>query len=302
MQADTAYPDPLQALDLRNLLGTIWRGRWLIALSTVTVSCIAVAYALLTSPTYRAEALVQVRQDPASAGPLSTVTSQLGGLADLAGLGNAGNPRALALATLRSRVVIQAFIERNNLLPKLYPGLWDAESRHWKVSDPTKQPTAWHGYRTFSEQILKITEDKKSGLVTVAVDWRDPAEAATWVTELIALANTSLRERAILESERNLEYLRQHLRQTGLVELQRSVYTLVESELNKLMLAKGGEEYALKTIDPAQPPRLPIRPKRQQIAVIGFALGLALGMLAVFVADFLRRLYAAGPVTQPSNS
>lgn len=65
----------------------------------------------------------------------------------------------------------------------------------------------------------------------------------------------------------------------------RYAHTLVESELKKLMLAKAGGEYAIKTVAPAQAPKLRVRPKRTQIAVIGFMLGGVIGVLAVFTRN-----------------
>lgn len=289
MQTDTTNQYPDDEIDLRQLIATLWDGKWLIAATTFVSSVIAVAYALFATPIYRAEALVQIRQESKAGGGLSALAAQFGGLADFSGLaGGSGGDRALTLATLKSRVVVQSFIQDNNLLPELFESQWDPETKRWNVSDPKNEPTLWHGYEAFSKGILKVTEDKKTGLVTVAIEWRDPDLAAAWAKELIARTNAYLRDKTILESEKNLDYLRQQVRQTGVVELQQAVYTLVESELKKLMLAKGGEEYAIKTIDPAQAPNLRTKPKRSQIAILGFLLGGFLGVVAVFVRNAIR--------------
>ena len=294
MQTDTTNQYPDDEIDLRQLVTTLWDGRWWIIATTFLGSAIAVAYALLATPIYRAEALVQIRQESRAGGGLNALAAQFGGLTDFAGLsGGSGGDRALTLATLKSRVVVQAFIQDKNLLPELFEKAWDPVNKRWNVSDPQKAPTLWHGYKAFSEGILKVTEEKKTGLVTVAIEWRDAEVAAAWATELIARTNAHLRDKTILESEKNLDYLRQQLKQTGLVELQQAVYTLVESELKKLMLAKGGEEYAIKTIDPAQAPKLRTKPKRSQIAILGFLLGGFLGVIAVFVKNAFR------PKTKP---
>lgn len=289
MQTDTTDQYPDDEIDLRQLVATLWDGKWLIIASTFVCSAIAVAYALLATPIYRAEALVQIRQESRAGGGLNALAAQFGGLADFAGLaGGSGGDRALTLATLKSRVVVQSFIQDNNLLPELFESKWDLENKRWNVSDPKKEPTPWHGYEAFSKGILKVAEDKKTGLVTVAIEWRDPEVAAAWVTELVARTNAHLRDKTILESEKNLDYLRQQVRQTGVVELQQAVYTLVESELKKLMLAKGGEEYAIKSVDPAQAPKQRTKPKRLQIALIGVLFGGLVGVVAVFVKNTFR--------------
>lgn len=289
MQTDTTNQYPDDEIDLRQLIATLWDGKWMIAATTFVSSAIAIAYALLATPIYRAEALVQIRQESRTGGGLNALAAQFGGLADFSGLtGGSGGDRALTLATLKSRAVVQSFIQDNNLLPELFEKAWDRENKRWKVNDPKEEPTLWHGYEAFSKGILKVTEERKTGLVTVAIEWRDPDVAAAWAKELIARTNVYLRDKTILESENNLDYLRQQVRQTGVVELQQAVYTLVESELKKLMLAKGGEEYAIRTIDPAQAPKLRIKPKRRQIAILGLLVGGFLGVVAVFLRNAFR--------------
>src|SRR5687768_8677207 len=55
-------------LDLKALLSALWRGWKLITLSTVVGSVLALAYALLATKVYRAEALVQVRTETGGGG------------------------------------------------------------------------------------------------------------------------------------------------------------------------------------------------------------------------------------------
>ncbi len=59
MQTETPTHDPDDEIDLRQLAATLWDGRWWIIATTFLGSAIAVAYALLATPVYRAEALVQ---------------------------------------------------------------------------------------------------------------------------------------------------------------------------------------------------------------------------------------------------
>lgn len=276
-------------IDLRKVIATVWDGRWIVVGTTFLCSVLAVAYALLQTPIYRAEAVVQIRNEAKSGGGLAAVAAQLGGFSDFAGLlGGTDADRALTLATLKSRTLIQGFIADNDLLPVLFDGAWDAEQKRWKKDDPKEQPTLWHGHKLFLDDVLRITDDKKSGLVTVAIEWRDADVAAEWATELISRANAYLREKAIQESERNLGYLQQQLKQTGQIELQQSAYTLVEAELKKLMLAKGNEDYAIKTIDPAQAPQRRFKPNRVLIAVGGFLFGVMAGLLGLYFRSRLR--------------
>lgn len=292
-QSDRSLERYEDEADLRRIVLTVWQGRWWIVASMIFCGGLSIAYAFLATPIFRAEALVQIRQETKTGGDVNALAAQWAGLTDYS---NVASDRALAIATLKSRVVIQAFIQEGNLLPEIFSSEWDSEHKRWNNSDPAKQPTIWGGYKVFSDDILRVVEDKKTGLVTVAIEWRDPNIAAAWTTELIARTNRYLRDAAVHDSEKSLEYLEGQIKQTGLVELQHAVYALEETELKKLMLAKGGDEYAIRTVDPAQAPRLRIRPKRVQITILGLVLG---GMIGVAIFSSVR---AFGPkrTTSPS--
>lgn len=275
-------------IDLRQLVQTLSQGRWWIAGATVVGTTIAIVVALMTDPVYQAQAVVQIRQESKFGQGMGAVTSPFGALMDIGGLSlGGGGDKAVAVATLKSRVIVQGFIRDRNLLPELFDDKWDADAKAWKSGDPEKAPTLWHGYNVFMRDMLKVGEDRKSGLYTIAIEWRDPQAAAAWVTELIARTNEHLRNQAVNEGEKNLAYLQQQVKQTGVVELQQAVYTLQESELKKLMLAKGGGEYAIKTIDPAQPPKQRLRPKRTQMVALGLLLGAFAGVVFVLARNAL---------------
>ena len=112
----------------------------------------------------------------------------------------------------------------------------------------------WLAVKDFKEGVLTIREDKRTGLLTIDVDWEDPAVAAKWANGFVALANERLRTRAIDEATRNIAFLNAQIPQTSVVEVQRAIYNLIESETKTLMLANVRMEFAFTVIDPAVPP------------------------------------------------
>ena len=117
--------------------------------------------------------------------------------------------------------------------------------------------------------------------MTLAVEWTDPDVAAEWASVLVRRLNDRLRERALLEAETNVSYLQSEMGSTNLVTLQESIGRLLETELQKLMLAKGNEEFAFKILDPAVSPKQRVRPKRALTVIVGTLLGGLLGVFAV---------------------
>ncbi len=262
-------------IDLRELALKLWSRKGLIVLCSVLAAAAAVTYAMLATPIFRAEALLSIREDNQRSG-LAAAAGQLGGLADLAGLSIPGSKdKGVAVATLKSRALIEQFIAERKLVEVLF----DPAEVGLEGSD--KARTVWDGHRKFTTSIFKVAEDKKSGLITVAVEWKDPQQATDWVTDLVARANARLRHVAIEESEKNLAYLEQQAKSTNVVEIQQALYRLAETEIKKLMLAKGSGEYVFKTVDPARVPERRIKPKRALIAAIGTLSG---GLFGVFLA------------------
>ena len=99
-------------IDLRELFGVLWAGKWLIAGITSAATVIAVIVALILPNIYRAEALLAPNDQEGARG-LSALAAQYSGLASLAGINigsGAGDKTALGLEILQSRKLISEFI------------------------------------------------------------------------------------------------------------------------------------------------------------------------------------------------
>lgn len=266
-------------ISVRQVWRILWRGKTTIIAATVIFSLASVAYALLAKEVFRADVLLL----PANEKSSPMLGSQLGSLAALAGVNVGEDSGVEALAVLQSREFARAFIEQYDLLPVFFEDDWDAKNELWLADDPADAPDIRDGVKYFHRSILKVSEGRSSGLVTLAVEWTDPDVAAEWASVLVRRLNDRLRERALLEAETNVSYLQAEMASTTLVTLQESIGRLLETELQKLMLARGNEEFAFKIVDPAVSPRQRERPKRALTAIIGTMFGGLLGIFVVLV-------------------
>lgn len=272
-------------------LGSLWRAlirrRLFIAATTFVGILSAGAVAWLTDPVYRAEALLAPIEIEARGG-LSGLAGQFGGLAALAGvdLRSGGNEKSEAVALLRSRALVMQFVDDLQLLPVLFADDWDAAVGSWRSGDPRDVPTNWDAFRLFDEEIRIVTENQKTGLVTLGIEWTDAEQAKAWADQLVARVNSETRLRAIREAERSLKYLNEQLQKTDVVELRQAIYTLIESQTKQMMLANVREDFAFKVIDPAvvPDPDDPIRPRPVQLLALGLVGGLLLGVLAALLS------------------
>lgn len=275
-----------EEISMKEIFDILWSRRLLLAGLALACGLISVAIAFLLPEKYEATVLMSPVNEGADASKLGSagaLLSQFGGLAGLGGLNLSGGGRkAESVATLKSAVLTQAFIADNNLLPVLFENKWDSVRQIWESTDAKKIPTLWKGEELFQKKVLAVSEDRKTGLVTLTVTWKDPAAAAAWANELVARANSYLRAKAIEQSNKNLEYLNDQLSKTNVVELQKAIYSLTETEIKKVMIAKGSDEYAFRVIDPARRPERRISPKRPLIVALGVIVGLVLGGMLAF--------------------
>jgi len=264
-------------------LAQIWfalkqRGVLILAV-TFASAAMAAAFAFTMEPIYRAEVVVALVDEGGKGGGLGALAGQLGGLASLTGVGiGASSTRTDNLGTLGSKQLIEQYITEQKLLPVLFEEQWDAGRGDWG-SEVVKKPTLWQATQLFTAGVRKIAEDKKTGLITLTIEWRDAAVAAQWANDLVRLANQTLRQRAIAKSEANLTYLNGQLEKTSVVELRQAIYRLIEIEVKNIMIAEGSKDYAFKMIDPAVVPEVKTKPKRFLIIGVGFALGFIISSL-----------------------
>jgi uncharacterized protein involved in exopolysaccharide biosynthesis len=280
------HDEILRDLSLLAVWKFLCRNVAIVSICVVVVTAGAVVVAFSMTPKYRAEVVISPAESPTGLGQLG---GQLGDLASLAGInigGNAGRKSDEALAYLRSRVFTAGFINRHGLMPALFAKKWDAHRGQWR--DTNAAPTISEAVKKFSTQIREVIEDRRTGIITVAIVWTDPKVAAEWANSLIADADAELRARTVAEQTRSVDYLEREAALTTDLDVRATVYKVMESELKNAMLARTRDAYAFKVIDPAvvRDPHDRESPNRPLIALMGIFLGIIVG---VIVAALLER-------------
>ena len=173
-----------EVLDLRALSSKIWQGKWLIIGVTAAFTLSSAVLVLILTSWYRADVvLAPVRAT--SADDLASPLGSLGGLASLGGI-SVGGSTSEPLAVLESRDLAREFIEQQNLLPVLFARQWDAKLARWTPTDPKDWPDVRDGVKYLLEKIRTVKDDKKSGLVTLTIEWKDAKTAAAWANAPMA--------------------------------------------------------------------------------------------------------------------
>jgi uncharacterized protein involved in exopolysaccharide biosynthesis len=260
------------------LLRGSWRG--LVAIN-VSFLILALALGFLLPPVYRVEVLLAPANDESSA--LAGLMGQFGGLTDLVGISAPQNGnRATYIATLRSRQLARQFIADKNLVPILLPDSRSDPDQKPHNGTANDQPTMWKALRRFDRKVRFVEEDRRTGLVTLAIEWRDSDQAAAWANELVRRCNDTLRHRATIDGKRTIAFLTQEIEKSTQLDVRNLLYRLVEAETKKLAVAVTREDYAFQVVDSAMAPSQPERPKRLLVIAVGLVLGLISSIALLF--------------------
>lgn len=276
-------PGSEEPLTIGRLLALV-RRHWLALLgATLGAAALAAVVAFWLTPVYRAE-VVLVPNESSPAGGLQQLVGRMGSLGSLAGLslGAGGGMRVESVAILRSRALAEEFIRQRDLMPVLYADDWAAESRSWTV-DPA--PTLRGAVDDFVEDVRSVVEDRRTGLVTLSVEWTDPDLAADWANAYVAAANEVARRRATEEATHMLKFLHEELAKTSVLGVQQGIYQLIETQINTIALANVRQEYAFRVVDPATAPDpdRPVRPIRPLVIALGAVLGFGAMLLVLLM-------------------
>ena len=310
MQNDTQAPQPYDdEIDLRELFSVVWAGKILIVAITAVFALVSVGYALSLANQYKASAVVSPAQSGGSS--LGAMAGQLGGLASLAGI-NIGsgesNETQEAMEIMQSWGFMEEFIQTHDLQVPIYAAigwdkgsnslklnsdLYDATSERWLIEDnesgENRAPSSWELYEEFRERVA-VSQDKKSGLINISVEYYSPQIAKQWVDLFIITINDYMRARKLEQVNRNIEYLTAQIDKTAIADMREVFYQLVEEQTKSKMLAEASPEYAFVTVSRAMVPEQKSQPKRALVCILGTLLG---GMLSVLWVLFRRYAFSS---------
>ena len=289
-------------IDLKELLSILWSDKLRIVAIAAAFAVGSLFYALVTPNQYKATVVLAPAQ--AGDGGLSSALGQLTGLASLAGvsIGEGGsNESQIAQEIMNSWGFMAAFIEENKLTMEVYAvdgwnrssgelliddGKYDVLTREWLLEDQEtgelRPPTSWELYERFQE-IVTVSEDKLSGLVSVSVEYYSPQHAKQWVDMYVTAINKHMQTRQVSKVANNIRYLEAQIESTSIAEMREVFFTIIEEQTKNKMVAEASPDYVFVTVSPSMVPEENSKPRRAIISIVGTILGLVLGVIAVLL-------------------
>lgn len=267
-------------LTLGDVAALVHRRRLAITVTFVVVMVAAAVVYKLVPREYRADVvLVPIEDVSADAGAvaspgMSQVAALLGGSA-------ASNWRQESLAFLRSRQLARVTVQALGLLDELAPDTGE-ESVELRLARAVMR---------FRKQVIKVAEDRLTGIVTVSATADSPAAAVGIANRYVAEANRLARERALLDLGAAGKAQERELATATSIEVRAVLTHLMERNQKSLSLARARTDYAYRVIDPAMPGGREMRvfPRLMSFAAFGGMLAVALALAVALVIEIRSR-------------
>jgi capsular polysaccharide biosynthesis protein len=280
-----------EEIDLIEYLAALFRNKYWILLFALLCAGAGFGLAKITPKRYEAYVQLALRQpdDPGGISPDNRRAPEVltlmehGFVMDATG----ENYRHIIMAQMRSRIFTTHFILTQNVLPHLFVKQWDAERQAW-IDD--FKPNLNEAYEVFNEHVRSVIHNPENDLIRVVVRWREPQVAAEWANAYVESFNNFLREQTIQESRRKREFLIQQLRETSVVEMEKSIYRMIEGEMAVEMLARARKDAVLQVLDNAVPPIRHFTPSTTRNSMLGFFAGFGMGIGAAIGSVLVRKI------------
>jgi len=252
------------------------------------------AISYLVTPKF--DAIVQAQVQMGSASGSSILKARMGGLSSMLGGQISGGDSEFLynMNFITSREVADAFMEKYDFRHQLFYKAYDADGNYKnpkklgklykkilgddyeKDGDEdillTPGPSKQAMYKAFGK-VFMIDVNNKEMTASVSVTWEDPLKAKKWANDYISFVNNILKTKAIRESNLKIKYLESQIKERPEIEVQNSIYGLIEDELKRIAVAESSDQYAFKVIERAFLPERRKSPNRYKYLFIGGFLG-----------------------------
>jgi len=303
--------------DRRALFLGYWRilqrRRRFIGWFVLSVVVLTTLVTLMMKNIYQATAVISPISTKDNSGAISALAQQFGSL-PVASILGAPTTSTEIVNFLNSKILREKVIEKNNLLPVLFPNRWDKEKGGWKEGffsgidlnpvtligrladwiqpgrpEPRTAkpgvPDLWDGLRKL-ENTVRIRNDQKWNSITIAVTHPDPDAAAKIAEHFLTALNDYMSSEARRVALVNRKYLEDQLNTTADPLIRQNIYNLIAQQIERSMTAEAKENFAFRVIDPPRVPDKKFKPQRAEIIVKSLFAALFFSVIMAFFLEY----------------
>jgi uncharacterized protein involved in exopolysaccharide biosynthesis len=260
-------------ISFKNLFNIIYSQITNIILTSAVFGAIFFGFAYSQNDKFTSKIVITYRSE-SSAGSMQSGLSSLGQLAGIE-LGSGATPKEeQSYAILLSRVNLLGFIESSESFKSYF-------LEQTKTDGLLKFDTIFE----FINESLSMSRSKNTGITNIYFSAFDQEIVSNFLNQLIFYTNNSLKKEAQHSSEQKVEFLTIESSKNSYRNVQAIFGRMIETEIQRKMIANTEKEFAFQVIDPATTPSSKSSPR----ILLSLFLGLIIGFIIGIVVAILRK-------------
>lgn len=284
-------------IDLKELFNTIFRYKYKIAFFSFLVCCASLAYVLSIPNSYKSQIILAPQGDSGG--------SSLGGLSSLASLAGVSvggssskDPVVMMETVLKDYEFNKQVIEKYNLVEKLQKqenlvfamGIdYFAPSKDENEDKRSKEEKVFITINSL-KQILSISSDKKTNLITLSAELHDRFLAKELVDIYLKEIILKIKLHDMREIDEQIKYYNKELANTFDVSLKEQLSKSLSGLMQKRVFSLANDYYLVSKITDSRVSYIKekTKPKRALILVVSFVTSIILGIFLAFFIEFIK--------------
>ena len=295
-------------IDLRELFGALWRGKFLIMLCVIAAIALAALYLRTAERKYTVSYVFK----PVATEDAMPSLGGLGGLASLAGVSLPSSSSGDFLTfkfMLKSEEVAQQLMQNEALIKGVFKREWDGDTQSYRQpADGNLTPyvrglkklLTGEGPRDYAppsaarlaEWLKKdgfsSSEDRDTGFLTLSAETPEPELMIQVMSQVTEETDRLLKERYIASAEQTMGFYQQQLAKARAREHREALAKLIAQEDQKLMLASKGTYFVAEPLTEPSVSLNPTSPKASLVLALSVVLGGFFGAALVLIRKALK--------------
>ena len=294
-------------IDLRDLLVTLWRGKWFITFCVLVAITLGSLYLRSADNKYTVTYIFK----PVSSEDATPNFSGLGGLASLAGVSlpssSSGDFTAFKML-LKSEEVATLLMDDTEFVREIFASEWNNAQQIFERPSPgalapfkalVKSVLLGEGESTYvtpnparlanwMSSAFSTSIDRDTGYLTFTSETIKPELSLKIISRAASVTDLLLKERFIISAEKTMSFYQQKLAAARAREHREALAKLIAQEDQKLMLASKGSYFVAEPLTTPSVSLYPTSPKSSLILALSVVLGGFFGAALVLIRKAIR--------------
>ena len=280
-------------IDLKELFSTIWKYKKQIIFFVIIVNLI-VLYKVITTPNSYTSSIILSPQ-----GSKKTIGGGMASIAAMAGINlnssDSNDPYVLMDSILKDKAFLRKIIKEYKLVDKIFVPKNLVYPFGLKLSIKEKIPQNEEEaiFLTIKKlnKIISLSQDKKSGLITLSATFYDRFLAKKLTDIYLRKLIDRIKNNDMKEIKKQIFYYKQELKNATDVSLKEQLSKSISILTQKVVFSNANEFYIVKKITDSEVAFIKdkTKPKRALILIVSFITSFIIAIFGVFFYEFIKK-------------